>query len=99
MQKYGPVQRTGSASLFSRHWGGGWIEHSEPFFYFTFRTGLFLGALTTTATCNCFLGAFSGARICLGALAANGQVATMAQATIRADFNQTLDVHLNFAAQ
>src|SRR5690606_21890454 len=38
-----------------------------------------------------FAGAFAGARVGLGALAANRQAATVAQATIVADLHQTLD--------
>src|SRR6056297_2139480 len=43
--------------------------------------------------------ALAGAGIGVGALAAHGQVAAMAQAAIAAEIHQPLDVHLHLAAQ
>jgi len=66
---------------------------------YTFRTGSFLGAASAAAAGNRLLGALAGARIGLGALAVHRQVGTMAQAALRADLDQALDVHLNLTAQ
>src|SRR5690349_10977696 len=44
-------------------------------------------------------GAALGAGVGAGALAVDGQVAAVAQATVAADLDQALDVHVHFAAQ
>jgi hypothetical protein len=61
---------------------------------------LLLGCSTTTAaTGNSLLGTFAGTCVRAGSLSAGGQIPTVAQAAIAANFNQPFDAHLDFAAQ
>src|SRR6266545_1820637 len=100
MRRYAPVQRTGHVSLFWRLKYAGWNEHSEPFFFNTFRTGyLLLRTTSATTTGNRLLGAFACARIGTCTLPTNGQITAMAKTAVASNLDQTLDVHLYFAAQ
>ena len=48
---------------------------------------------------NGLLRALAGTRVGLGALAADRQAATVAQAAVAADFNQALDIQADLTAQ
>ena len=52
-----------------------------------------------SAAGHSLLGAFAGAGVCTGALAAHREAAAMAQAAIAANLHQALYVHLHVAAQ
>ena len=65
----------------------------------TGRRLLLLGAAPSATTRNSFLGTPAGTRISARALATYRQAPAMAQATIRADFGEPLDVQRHLAAQ
>jgi hypothetical protein len=61
---------------------------------------LFLGCTATASTTgNCPFRTLASAGVRAGILTAQGQISAVAQASIAADFNQALDVHLNFTTQ
>jgi hypothetical protein len=61
---------------------------------------LLLGcAAATTATGNRLLWTFSRARIGARSLSTDREIPAVAETTITADFDQPLDIHLDFATQ
>jgi hypothetical protein len=72
----------------------------EPHLFFNTTTDLLLCCSTTaTATGNSLFRTLCGTGIRAGSLTMSRQIATVAHATVAANFNQAFYIHLHFSAQ